>query len=387
MIQLTTQHSPAPDAGALLPALSRSCRPLGTALALTGLLLAAHPAGAQLADAGLAPKVATARQQAAEERFPEQESPDGCGAEAIRRTEQPSGPLRGTFDPDTVGFSLKFKDEISPYRVMSTFVLPGKKLKVEAVLADKQSRFQACAQGGTLERTGKDKWTWKAPKQPGLYRLYVTDTWAEETQRLNLFVMVPYDGQRVLDGYRIGQYQRQALYDNPVYDMPRGMVRLDGPEDLETWLSPHFQIGQFVCKQGGGWPKFLIVGERMLLKLEMLLEEVNEEGIEARTFSVLSGFRTPQYNADIGNRTKYSRHTYGDAADIFVDEDGDGSMDDLDGDGRVTVEDAKVLQRIVEGLVDDSRYQPFIGGLGLYGPKPHRGPFIHVDTRGFRARW
>jgi len=32
-------------------------------------------------------------------------------------------------------------------------------------------------------------------------------------------------------------------------------------------------------------------------------------------------------------------------------------------------------------------YQPFIGGLGIYGPKPHRGPFVHVDVRGFRARW
>jgi hypothetical protein len=27
------------------------------------------------------------------------------------------------------------------------------------------------------------------------------------------------------------------------------------------------------------------------------------------------------------------------------------------------------------------------GGLSTYGPKPHRGPFIHVDTRGTEARW
>lgn len=24
---------------------------------------------------------------------------------------------------------------------------------------------------------------------------------------------------------------------------------------------------------------------------------------------------------------------------------------------------------------------------GLYGPAPHRGPFVHADTRGFEARW
>ena len=28
-----------------------------------------------------------------------------------------------------------------------------------------------------------------------------------------------------------------------------------------------------------------------------------------------------------------------------------------------------------------------VGGLGIYGPAPHRGPFIHVDVRGEAARW
>jgi hypothetical protein len=152
-------------------------------------------------------------------------------------------------------------------------------------------------------------------------------------------------------------------------------------------VTPHFQLHQFQCKQAGGFPKFIIVKEKMLLKLERLLEEVNRRGIDAKTFAVLSGFRTPQYNAAIGNPTSYSRHAYGDAADIFVDEDGDQRMDDLDGDGRETVADARVLATIVEDLVGDDTFGDFVGGLGLYGPKPHRGPFVHVDTRGFRARW
>ncbi|NBC16040.1 MAG: hypothetical protein GVY18_01850, partial [Bacteroidetes bacterium] len=89
----------------------------------------------------------------------------------------------------------------------------------------------------------------------------------------------------------------------------------------------------------------------------------------------------------IGNRTKYSRHLYGGAADIFVDVDADGAMDDLNDDGRVTRADAKVLAAIVEAQSDETWYQPFLGGLGIYGPAPHRGPFIHVDVRGHRARW
>ena len=48
-------------------------------------------------------------------------------------------------------------------------------------------------------------------------------------------------------------------------------------------------------------------------------------GIDASTFRILSGYRTPFYNRSIGNETHYSRHVYGDAADIYVDEDGDGT--------------------------------------------------------------
>ena len=61
----------------------------------------------------------------------------------------------------------------------------------------------------------------------------------------------------------------------------------------------------------------------------------------------MSGFRTPQYNVAGGNtggRAGLSRHMYGDAADVFIDNDGDGVMDDLNRDGRSSIEDARVIQ-------------------------------------------
>jgi hypothetical protein len=58
---------------------------------------------------------------------------------------------------------------------------------------------------------------------------------------------------------------------------------------------------------------------------------------------------------------------YGDAADIYVDENGDGMMDDLNGDGKSTLGDARALGEIIEALSEKSWYQPFEGGLGLYG--------------------
>ncbi|WP_376696195.1 hypothetical protein [Wenzhouxiangella sp. EGI_FJ10305] len=36
---------------------------------------------------------------------------------------------------------------------------------------------------------------------------------------------------------------------------------------------------------------------------------------------------------------------------------------------------------------DAGIFERLIGGLGLYGPRSHRGPFVHVDARGNAARW
>ena len=103
----------------------------------------------------------------------------------------------------------------------------------------------------------------------------------------------------------------------------------------------------------------------------------------------MSGFRTPRYNAlgvgAEGGRARASRHMYGDAADVFVDADGNGRMDDLDRDGRVTVKDARLLLAVAEEV--EASHPEFVGGLSAYPANAAHGPFVHVDVRGTRARW
>ena len=103
----------------------------------------------------------------------------------------------------------------------------------------------------------------------------------------------------------------------------------------------------------------------------------------------MSGFRTPQYNSlgvgRAGGRARDSRHMYGDAADVYVDADGDGRMDDLDRDGRITVKDAGWLARVAEEVEAD--YPAMTGGIGVYRANAVHGPFVHVDVRGTPARW
>lgn len=287
--------------------------------------------------------------------------------------------------PHKVNFSVKFRDEVSAFRLISTVSRPGEKMIVEVVLSDEDDVFVARADGGKVKRLAEDKWQWTAPKKSGVYCLEIEEKTSGERACLQNFVTVPYAGEAKLNGYRIGEYKR-PLRGSKAYARPDGFVEVT-KKDYDRWVSPHFQLRQFLCKQNDGPPQYVLISARLLLKLELILEEVNRRGIKADSFYVMSGYRTPYYNKAIGNTTVYSRHSYGDAADIFIDQDRNGRMDDIDGDGKVTEADAKRLFDIVDGLAKASWYGPFVGGLGLYGPKPHRGPFIHVDTRGRRARW
>jgi len=76
---------------------------------------------------------------------------------------------------------------------------------------------------------------------------------------------------------------------------------------------------------------------------------------------------------------------YGDAADVFVDNDGDGWMDDLNRDGRVNLRDARVMQDAVDRV--EAAHPALVGGSGVYVATSGHGPFIHIDTRGYPARW
>lgn len=315
---------------------------------------------------------------------------DSCDLASVRGSGRRLDPERSAVDDspwtDPITFAVQFADEVNPHRLMSAFVMPGETVDIEPTLTDPNSRFTVAAAKGRVERAGGGAWRWIAPGEPGIYRVNVTDTGADETMCLQVFVLTPYNGEETLNGYRIGQYPTKPFRGLEAYRRPAGLVEVT-EENRHTWVSPHFQLKQFVCKQESGYPKYLALSSRLLLKLEMLLQEVQEEGIEAETFYVMSAYRTPFYNRAIGNQTNFSRHTFGDAADIFVDRNENGVMDDLNGDGRVTVADAKILEGTVESLYNEPWYRPFVGGLGLYGPNPVRGPFIHVDTRGYRARW
>jgi len=189
--------------------------------------------------------------------------------------------------------------------------------------------------------------------------------------------------------YRVGFWpEERGRLRSEAYENPEGFIEVT-PQNQETRISEHFRLKDFLTHdQHEVWPKYIVLREPLLDKLELVIADLEDHGIPARNVHVLSGFRTPQYNLELGDesgRARDSRHQFGDAADIFIDSNNDGRMDDLNRDGRVNFRDTRVILAAVERV--ESRYPDLLGGTGLYHSTGSHGPFAHIDVRGSRARW
>jgi hypothetical protein len=190
-----------------------------------------------------------------------------------------------------------------------------------------------------------------------------------------------------IGAYKVGTWPAERSFMPANYDNPTGFIEVT-PSNQTTRLSEHFRLRDFITHDKQSvWPKYVVLREALLDKLELVLATLKAQGVPTAHVEVLSGFRSPQYNAagyDEG-MARASRHQYGDAADIIIDDDHDGRMDDLNHDGRVDYSDTDVIQRAVERV---ERMNPdLVGGLGLYRAIGPSGPFAHIDVRGTRARW
>lgn len=282
-------------------------------------------------------------------------------------------------------FSVEVDGRVISHNIMTVTVMPGETVDV-TVQADSTSSYHFDAPGELIESISPGVWRFTAPEQPGLHTFNITNNLTGASIRLQTIVLTPWqhNGEDI-DGYRIGRYQEAALRGMETYERPRGFIKVT-EENKDLRLSPNFRLEQFLCKQTDALPQYVLVRTRLLERLERILAGVNEMGHQVSTLHIMSGYRTPYYNRSIGNTTEYSRHLYGDAADIFVDADGDNEMDDLNGDGRVTEADARLLAKLVDDKAS-AEHDQFPGGMGIYGPASHRGPFVHVDLRGYQARW
>jgi len=268
--------------------------------------------------------------------------------------------------------------DFSPFTLVAS---PGETLSVNV-----PDGFQVVLQGKQQTKESSNSWALDAPTAPGHYEVKVADATGRE-MHLNLFVTVPANAvtNETLNAYRIGPPPPGKKTHSALYKPPTGFIEVtEAMHDLQ--LSPNFRLKQFLCKQADGYPKYIVLQENLLALLEGLLQLVRERGYPAETFGVISGYRTPWYNKKIGN-VPNSRHVYGDAMDFFIDVDADGKMDDLNRDGIHNRQDVDLLADIAEEYMARPKSRLVHGGVGRYGKTHRHGGFVHIDTRGYFARW
>ena len=272
------------------------------------------------------------------------------------------------------------------------------KLRVEIAEPGKPIADSA-AGGATLRAASSDTSASSVVPRSGIFRLVAGIGMAlKPVGDFSLIGVVPRDVKRAgkIGLYYVGNWPgesggrvtapKKAPADR--YQPPSGYIEVT-QDNADTRVSEHFKLRDFLTHdQPNVWPKYVVLQMRNVDKLELVLSDLSQRGIDVSGVKVMSGFRSPQYNAGGGvttGRAGLSRHMYGDAADIFIDSNHDGVMDDLNHDGKINIEDSRVIQAAVDRV--EAAHPELVGGAGVYPAESGHGPFIHIDSRGYRARW
>jgi hypothetical protein len=121
--------------------------------------------------------------------------------------------------------------------------------------------------------------------------------------------------------YRMGWWPGERAVVAANYENPAGFIEVT-PQNASTRLSAHFTLRDFLTHdQDRVWPKYVVLREALLDKLELVLSSMQAQGVPTENVRVLSGFRAPYYNSGLvaEGAARASRHQFGDASDIIID--------------------------------------------------------------------
>jgi hypothetical protein len=267
---------------------------------------------------------------------------------------------------------------------------PGDTLALPDSTPGASFRYKPLGTADTTPTAGATSGT--PPGTAGIWKVLVqVGNATAEVPNMTIATIVPLSEKHgnYIGNYLIGSWPfENGKPRSPAYAPPRGLVKVT-PENLNTPITEHLKLGDYLTKgQANVWPKYIAISPRELDKIELVTQELKREGHPVDHLGVISAFRTPNYNVDGGDpsgRAALSRHMYGDAMDIYIDNNHDGRMDDLNGDGRIDVNDARIIAHAAEQVERD--HPTLVGGIGIYAPTRAHSGFVHIDTRGTRARW
>lgn len=293
------------------------------------------------------------------------------------------------FSAEHADFSIVYNDFKIPFKTFSIFVLPQEKIEIKIAEEDRNQKYIIELGAKTFQHNSSFKW--QVHSESGYYPVKIKKKNKEGSSseiKINVFVLHPAEEQngQYLEDFKIGYYPEIPADKKSYYSKPAGFLKID-ESLLDLKLTPHFKMEQFLTNQSSKMPQFIAIQESLLLKLEYFLEEVNKAGYNAETFGIVSLYRSPYFNKKLGNNTDLSRHLFGDAADIYIDNSGNQWMDDLNGDKHSNKNDADILYNLAVKFDQKEEFSYLQGGVSSYKGNGVRGPFIHIDTRGFHVSW
>jgi len=115
-------------------------------------------------------------------------------------------------------------------------------------------------------------------------------------------------------------------------------------------------------------PVYWLTDRKMIYMIIEFIAVLKKEGYNEYGFYVRESHRHPKLNKARGGASK-SQHLYGKAADLVIE--------DINKDGKKNQDDKTIALELLEDIVGDK------GGMGLYPGTMT----IHIDCRGYRARW
>ena len=273
--------------------------------------------------------------------------------------------------------------------------------------------------GGTVEKYSSTNISYKLPPSPGTYKVSAmlmdesVFSLIEPEQAIledrniigsfvfHFLVMYPFDreGAGVIESYPIGLYPNEEAEDvrEPVashkaaYRPPKFFIKVTAENALVP-ISRHFNLGDFSPEGEKGKEHFIALDYSIVERLEQILTALREKGIKVNRLKILRGYLSPNEVERMRrkkiNIAAFSRSLYGDSATFIIDEDNDGIMDDLTGDGKLDASDLTLVSDVVKAIESQTR---LYGGTGVYyhfQDLYHKDtPCIQVDTRGWHTSW
>ncbi|MEM9741407.1 MAG: D-Ala-D-Ala carboxypeptidase family metallohydrolase [Pseudomonadota bacterium] len=275
----------------------------------------------------------------------------------------------------TLGAEISLNGTVIESAETSVLLDPGEPLRIRYESRRLDDRLTLRPTAGTVVEEPADfagRWRFLPPPDSWHETLELDD--GRRRLRVHVFTGEPFDSQRTYIGsYRLGRFP------SPSEPIP-SLLKVSRANQTQR-VSEHFTLGELVSHRPAQWPRYLRFSTALLEQLELVtrvLEAHDKDG----SVRLLSAFRTPDHNRAVGGAPR-SRHIYGDAADLIVDADNDGAMDDLNDDG---VNDRGDIDWLIARL--QRAGMPIeIGGIGSYETEGQAGAFLHIDARGRAADW